>query len=100
VTDPESGCVLVPIFHAKRDCVKGTVHCTRTQFPLTIVYAITIHKSQGLSVDRAVLNPGKHSRQQSIKQAKSSILALIADFMVLYLSRLLDDVVRVYLIGD
>jgi hypothetical protein len=59
VTDPESGRVLVPIFHAKRDWVKGTVHCTRTQFPLTIAYAITIHKSQGLSVDRAVLNPGK-----------------------------------------
>ena len=59
VTDPESGRVLVPIFHAKRDWVKGTVHCTRTQFPLTIAYAITIHKSQGLSVNRAVLNPGK-----------------------------------------
>jgi hypothetical protein len=59
VTNPESGRVLVPIFHAKRDWVKGTVHCTRTQFPLTIAYAITIHKSQGLSVDRAVLNPGK-----------------------------------------
>jgi hypothetical protein len=31
----------------------------RTQSPLTIAYAITIHKSQGLSVYRAVLNPGK-----------------------------------------
>jgi hypothetical protein len=59
VTDPESGRVLVPIFRVKRDWVKGTVHCTRTQFPLAIAYAITIHKSQGLSVDRAVLNPGK-----------------------------------------
>jgi ATP-dependent DNA helicase PIF1 len=59
VTDLESGRVLVPIFRVKRDWVKGTVHCTRTQFPLAIAYAITIHKSQGLSVDRAVLNPGK-----------------------------------------
>jgi ATP-dependent DNA helicase PIF1 len=59
VTDPESGRVLVPIFFVKRNWNKGTVHCTRTQFPLTIAYAITIHKSQGLSVYRAVLNPGK-----------------------------------------
>jgi hypothetical protein len=58
VTDPESSRVLVPIFF-KRDWNKGTVHCTRTQFPLTIAYAITIHKSEGLSVDRAVLNPSK-----------------------------------------
>jgi ATP-dependent DNA helicase PIF1 len=59
VTDPESGHMLVPIFFVKRDWNKGTVHCTRTQFHLTIAYAITIHKSQGLSVYRAVLNPGK-----------------------------------------
>jgi ATP-dependent DNA helicase PIF1 len=39
--------------------VRATVACTRAQFPLTIAYVITIHKSQGLSVDAAVLNPGK-----------------------------------------
>jgi hypothetical protein len=30
VIDLESGRVLVPIFRAKRDWVKGTIHCTRT----------------------------------------------------------------------
>jgi hypothetical protein len=51
--------VNVPIFRVKRDWVGATVACTRTQFPLTIAYSITIHKSQGLSVDAAVLHPGK-----------------------------------------
>jgi ATP-dependent DNA helicase PIF1 len=40
VTDPESGHVLVPIFFVKRNWNKGTVHCTRTQSPLTIAYAL------------------------------------------------------------
>jgi hypothetical protein len=59
VKDPKSGRSLVPIFRVKREWQRGSVRCTRTQFPITIAYAITIHKSQGISVDRAVLNSGK-----------------------------------------
>ncbi|KAI1523525.1 hypothetical protein A1F96_08358 [Pyrenophora tritici-repentis] len=57
--DPDTDRPLVPIFRVKREWVRGIIRCTRTQFPITIAYAITIHKSQGLSVDTAVLNPGK-----------------------------------------
>ncbi|KAK1912952.1 hypothetical protein P3342_004888 [Pyrenophora teres f. teres] len=57
--NPETGRSLVPIFRVKRDWVRSTVACTRTQFPITIAYAITVHKSQDLSVATAVLNPGK-----------------------------------------
>ena len=32
------------------------VDCTRTQFPLRIAYAITVHKAQGLTLPRIVLN--------------------------------------------
>jgi hypothetical protein len=59
VLDLATNRLLVPIFRVKRDWVKATVACTRTQFPVTNAYAITVHKSQGLSVDMAVLNPGK-----------------------------------------
>jgi len=46
----------VPIFTATaRFNLKGA-DCTRTMFPLQLCYAITMHKSQGRSLSRAVLN--------------------------------------------
>lgn len=48
----------VPIFEVKHDFVLpgGRRTCWRKQFPLTLAYSITVHKSQGLSLDKAVLN--------------------------------------------
>ena len=47
---------LVPVFRSRREWTRGSALCSRTQFPVTLAYAITIHKSQGLSLDRAVLD--------------------------------------------
>lgn len=57
---------VVPIFRSTRDFIKGTANCSRTQFPLTVAYAITVHKSQGISVDKAVLNISERDFQPGL----------------------------------
>ena len=38
---------VVPVFRSKREFLRGNTNCSRTQFLLTIAYAITVDKSQG-----------------------------------------------------
>jgi ATP-dependent DNA helicase PIF1 len=47
---------VVPIFTAQRKFEYKGVDCERTQFPLKLAYAITVHKSQGLTLPRVILN--------------------------------------------
>jgi ATP-dependent DNA helicase PIF1 len=47
---------VVPIFQVTRDFLYGNVACTRKQFALIVAYSITVHKSQGMTLDKAVLD--------------------------------------------
>ncbi|KAJ5945600.1 hypothetical protein N7454_002439 [Penicillium verhagenii] len=49
---------LVPILPITRDFIVQGKQCIRTQFPIALAYAITVHKSQGVSLDNAVLDIG------------------------------------------
>jgi ATP-dependent DNA helicase PIF1 len=50
------GSGFVPIFPSTTRFELNGVDCTRTQFPLRVAYAITVHKAQGLTLPRIVLN--------------------------------------------
>lgn len=54
--ESQAGKSVVPIFRSTREFIYNSVQCTRTQFPVAAAYATTVHKSQGLTLDRAVLN--------------------------------------------
>ncbi|KAJ0125961.1 hypothetical protein HZ326_30936 [Fusarium oxysporum f. sp. albedinis] len=53
LTTPD-GKKIVPILSVERDFLIGATLCARTQFPLIVCYAITVHKSQSITEDMIV----------------------------------------------
>ena len=51
---------LFPVAMIIRSCEKNGRYFTRKQFPLKVAYAITIHKSQGLTIEYVVIDLGDY----------------------------------------
>jgi len=54
--DDRRRCRIVPIFRAVREFFIGTAAYIRIQFPLTVAFAVTIYKCQGITASRIVAN--------------------------------------------
>ena len=58
----------VPIVPVRREWHANRVHCTRTMLPIILGYALSIHKLQGATCERIILNP---RRKEGICQRTS-----------------------------
>jgi ATP-dependent DNA helicase PIF1 len=52
----QDGKKVVPIFSVLREWEGIRGSCSRRQFPITLAFALTVHKSQGLTLNRVVLD--------------------------------------------
>ena len=49
---------LVPVFPVQRDWMSGQESYSRTAFPLLLAYSMSIHRSQGCTMNRIMINIG------------------------------------------
>ncbi|KAJ3453143.1 hypothetical protein MRS44_018798 [Fusarium solani] len=78
----EDGREVVPILPVKRDFFLGTSACTRKQFPLMASYAITVHKSQSITVDKMVTDLSERDFQTGLSYVAVSRVKMLDGLMI------------------
>ena len=56
--------------------------CSRTQFPLRLAYALTIHKSQGQTISKAVIDIGRVEKSLGMSFVAFSRVKNYKDYLV------------------
>ena len=69
----------VPIVPLRRTWSHHGSTCSRQQLPLRLAWAITIHKAQGLTLDKVVINVGKKEFYASLTFVACSRVRHLSD---------------------
>ena len=78
----DDGRKVIPILPVKTEFVKGSETCSRTQFPLHISYAITVYKSQSITIDQAVINLSERDFQSGLSYVALSRIKTLEGLML------------------
>ncbi|KAK3909851.1 ATP-dependent DNA helicase PIF6 [Frankliniella fusca] len=72
----------IPITRIMKSWSVSNIYCTRYQFPLTLAYAITVHKSQGLTLSKCVLHLDNPEIMAGIFYVAMSRVTAKSDLMI------------------
>ena len=71
----------VPITPLRRTWFSTTKPCSRLKIPLKLAWAVTIHKSQGLTLDKAVIDIGKKEFSTGLTFVACSCVRQLTDLL-------------------
>ena len=72
----------VPITPIRRTWSASGAQCSRLKLPLKLAWAVTIHKAQGLTLDKVVIDVGKKEFSSGLTFVACSRVRHLADFAV------------------
>ena len=78
----KAGGAVVPIAPVTRERGDASGELSRTQLPLTLAYAMTVHKSQGLTLGKSVVELGCSERYAGLTYTALSRVATLASLAI------------------
>ena len=71
----------IPIVPIRRTWTTAGARCSRLQLPLKLAWAITIHRAQGLTLDKVVIDVGKKEFSSGLTFVACSCVRRLADLL-------------------
>lgn len=73
---------LFPLLPVEATWREQSVDCSRKQFPITLAYALTIHKAQGLTLDKAIIDIGEREMAPGLTYVAFSRVRRLDDVVI------------------